>query len=237
QAFFKVYAQAKTDPERQKLREKYPEVAGKLAPKFLGLARQHPNDPAALDALVWVASNVRGGTGNQNPSAQALPTLRRDHRNSDKLGPVCDRLADRFDPESQQFLHGLMEESPSKDVRGRACLALAMQLRNWVEAREIAPEYEAIVGKENMARLKKADPGKLNREAEDLFERAVTRFADLKYGRGTIGDRARSDLFEMRHRAAGKEAREVEGTDADGKQFKLSDYRGKVVLLDFWGNW
>lgn len=35
----------------------------------------------------------------------------------------------------------------------------------------------------------------------------------------------------------GKPAPEIEGEDIDGKLFKLSDYRGKVVLLDFWGNW
>jgi cytochrome oxidase Cu insertion factor (SCO1/SenC/PrrC family) len=29
-------------------------------------------------------------------------------------------------------------------------------------------------------------------------------------------------------------AMEIEGADADGVPFKLSDYRGKVVLLDFW---
>ena len=34
-----------------------------------------------------------------------------------------------------------------------------------------------------------------------------------------------------------KEAPEIEGVDIDGKKFKLSDYRGKVVVLDFWGNW
>jgi peroxiredoxin len=35
----------------------------------------------------------------------------------------------------------------------------------------------------------------------------------------------------------GKHAPEIEGEDLDVKEFKLSDYRGKVVLLDFWGHW
>jgi peroxiredoxin len=35
----------------------------------------------------------------------------------------------------------------------------------------------------------------------------------------------------------GNLAPEIEGEDLDGKKFKLSDYKGKVVLLDFWGHW
>ena len=34
--------------------------------------------------------------------------------------------------------------------------------------------------------------------------------------------------------AVGTAAPDIEGEDSDGKTFKLSDYRGKVVLLDFW---
>lgn len=30
---------------------------------------------------------------------------------------------------------------------------------------------------------------------------------------------------------------DFEATDTDGVKFKLSDYRGKVVMLDFWGFW
>jgi hypothetical protein len=37
--------------------------------------------------------------------------------------------------------------------------------------------------------------------------------------------------------AIGQPAPEIVGHDIDGKPLKLSDYRGKVVLLDFWGNW
>ena len=35
----------------------------------------------------------------------------------------------------------------------------------------------------------------------------------------------------------GQLAPEIEGADLDGTDFKLSDYRGKVVMLDFWGDW
>ena len=42
---------------------------------------------------------------------------------------------------------------------------------------------------------------------------------------------------EPEHLAIGREAPQIEGNDVDGIPFKLSDYRGKIVVLDFWGNW
>ena len=35
----------------------------------------------------------------------------------------------------------------------------------------------------------------------------------------------------------GQPAPPTKGTDADGVVFQLSDYRGKVVMLDFWAEW
>ena len=35
----------------------------------------------------------------------------------------------------------------------------------------------------------------------------------------------------------GSLAPEIEGVDIDGVKFKLSDYRGEVIVLDFWGDW
>lgn len=36
---------------------------------------------------------------------------------------------------------------------------------------------------------------------------------------------------------AGDTIIEIKGKDIDGESFALSDYAGKVVLLDFWGDW
>ncbi|HVS37363.1 MAG TPA: hypothetical protein VMS17_17510 [Gemmataceae bacterium] len=35
----------------------------------------------------------------------------------------------------------------------------------------------------------------------------------------------------------GAAAPPTRGTDADGVAFQLSDYRGKAVMLEFWGDW
>jgi len=46
-----------------------------------------------------------------------------------------------------------------------------------------------------------------------------------------------SDLFVAEKLSIGCMAPDIVGKDHDGKEFKLSDYKGQVVLLDFWGIW
>lgn len=72
-------------------------------------------------------------------------------------------------------------------------------------------------------------------ESEKLFEEAADKYADVKTAfDGTVGKIAKRELLDLRYLSVGKAAPEVEGTDQDGKHFKLSDYKGKVVLLYFW---
>lgn len=47
----------------------------------------------------------------------------------------------------------------------------------------------------------------------------------------------RGAINSMTTLAVGSRAPEIEATDLDGETFKLSDYRGKAVLLSFWGDW
>jgi thiol-disulfide isomerase/thioredoxin len=52
-----------------------------------------------------------------------------------------------------------------------------------------------------------------------------------------LGEQAEAALFQMRNLEIGCTVPEIEGEDVDGKPMKLSDYRGKVVVITFWATW
>ena len=68
--------------------------------------------------------------------------------------------------------------------------------------------------------------------ARKLLREVIERWPDTSYAAD-----AKGYLFEAEHLQVGMVAPDFEATDQDGTKFKLSDYRGKVVLLDFWGFW
>jgi peroxiredoxin len=85
----------------------------------------------------------------------------------------------------------------------------------------------------------KEDEEQHYKQAARYFELTAKRYGDVVYfDKWTLGEISRNALFEVRHLRIGKTAPEIEGEDLDGKKLKLSDYRGKVVLLNFywWGN-
>lgn len=49
--------------------------------------------------------------------------------------------------------------------------------------------------------------------------------------------RAKGKLFRHENLVVGKPFPDFETVDVDGNAFKLSDYRGKVTVVDFWGFW
>jgi hypothetical protein len=106
------------------------------------------------------------------------------------------------------------------------------------ERPEMAARYEGLFGRDYLQTLQSGDRAKAIAEVESFFERAAEKYGEVKvpYG-GTVGEKSKSELDEIRHLSVGKEAREIEGEDQDGQRFKLSDYRGKVVLLYFWSEY
>jgi CubicO group peptidase (beta-lactamase class C family) len=252
------FRQAKTDLERKTAVESMAKFAG----RFVEFAEKHSNDPIALEALTqavrllnsvdsltqtaWEMSKTAfPDESKNNATEKAIALLLRDHIRSDQLGLVCERMRYGVRKEYETFLHQVMKESPHKEVQGLACLSLAEFLKShWQkldllkERPEFAERYQRLLGEKYFRELQRKGHINLGKEIETLLEQAATKFGDVKmpYG-GSVGEQAQGELFEMRHLTIGKEAADIEGRDQDGKPFKLSDYRGKVVLLYFWSEY
>lgn len=236
QAYMKAARAAKTDEERTKaFTEHYPK-ADKYAPRMVELAEKNAKEPFAIDALIWVVSGPGRGSSAKT-DIRAWELLFRDHIESEKLGAVCQMLTFSFNPSSETRLRTLFEKSPHRDVKGKALLALGQLLKNRPDALQQfkdRPELAKSLDVETKKLLER-DPKTLAKEAESILERAEKEFGDVKLQfYGTIAAKAKSELFDIRHLSVGMAAPDIEGQDQDGKKFKLSDYRGKVVLLDFW---
>jgi AhpC/TSA family len=237
-----------TDAERLKFVGRVYKHHFAVAVKLLALAEKYPNDPIALDALIQAVWQVNGTpwpvemVGEDTARPRAFELLQRDHSRSDKLGPLCQRIAYGFCKEYEPFLRTVLPMNPHKNVQATACLSLARYLNNRLqrvdlcrEQPELAQEFAGLFGKEYLAELLRQDRDKAIREIEAVYEEAAAKYADVKLeGGDTVAERAKAELFAIRHLSVRSEAPDIEGEDQDGKRFKLSDYRGKVVLLDFW---
>jgi hypothetical protein len=237
-----------TDAERLKFVGDVYKHRYALAQKFLTLAEKHPNDPIALDALMLAVWQVNGTpwpvelVGEDTARAKALELIQRDHLRSDKLGPLCQRVSYGFCKEYETFLRAVLAKNPHQNIQATVCLSLGHFLNNRLQRldlckaqTELAREFAGLYGKEYLAELLRQDRDKVIKEIEAVFEQAAEKYGDVKLpGGDTVAKRAKAELFGIRNLSVGKEAPDIEGEDQDGKRFKLSDYRGKVVLLDFW---
>ncbi len=221
------------------------------APKLVALAEKYPNDPIALDALiqaVWQVNTVPYPVemvGRDEARPRAFEILRRDHIRSEKIGPLCERISYGLCAEYEPFLREVLEQNPHKEVRAQACLALAHFLSNRTLKLDLvlvdpklAREFADLYGKDYLEGLRQRDRARATAEAEALLIRATRDYGDVKLPDGeSVAEKAEPELFGLRHLSVGKVAPDIEGPDQDGVKFKLSDYRGKVVLLDFWSEY
>jgi thiol-disulfide isomerase/thioredoxin len=91
------------------------------------------------------------------------------------------------------------------------------------------------LGRERAEQLGKLDPVTLREDAEQLLERVVRDYGDVldPVAFRPLGQQAEAALLGLRNPAIGHTAPQIAGDDVEGKSMKLSDYRGKVVLLNF----
>jgi hypothetical protein len=141
----------------------------------------------------------------------------------DRVQSLCQRFGRSADKGGELVLRTVLEKNAKREVQGMACLALGQLLKKRSEG---IPESQPEEAK------------KTQEEAEQFLTRAQKDYGDIKAGYlGSVARHAEGELFELLHLGKGMVVPDIEGEDLDAQKFKLSNYRGKVVLLDFWGNW
>lgn len=195
----------------------YPEAYRAFLPRFEKFIEEHRGSEPEARATLWLIQQtwwLREGNSMEKVNEAAMP-LAEDLLKRHPKSPQLDLLVEykyNFSKEQRETLFNrLLEVSPHATVKAAAHFGLAQG---------------------SPARNEDGSPN-------EHFALLTTEFAKVKWRETTYGAIAEAYLNPLSPAdlAPGKPAPEIEGIDHNGKPMKLSDYRGKVVLLDFWGDW
>jgi hypothetical protein len=182
-----------------------------LVAKAKAAAEQYAGTDDAVGFLVFV---VRNGGGDRETSGWAFERLADAHLEHPALAelgamlPMASRLVGE---DKVPALLDRLAASTNADLRGWALFARHKPTIDDAKV-DVASERYLVAKRELQKAAELATNARLKQQIDSAFV-------------------LREQL------GVGCTAPEIEGVDLDGVQFKLSDYRGKVVFLDFWGDW
>ena len=113
-------------------------------------------------------------------------------------------------PEARDFLRALAEKSTDAEIRALAAFSLALALE--------------------------ADGAPVREEALKFALAAVTVESEILLGSSSLKEMAKNLVVKLSHSVAGCPAPGLNLKGPDGKEVKLTDFRGRHVLLVFWNN-
>jgi hypothetical protein len=213
--FTKQYLAIFKDSQKIRGDEQQKQVQGvskEFAEKFYRLAEDNPNDSVAAGALFWILRHGAGSPVYQNAMDKLTALV------ADKAGnlPIA--------AEAMARLELILEKSSEPRVKASAAMGLGRVLS--AKALLLGLPHEVIQVQD--------EADKVAADAEKYLALVIDQ---LGRDNAALVKDAELELKALRTLRVGKKAPDIAGADFDGKQFKLSDYRGKVILLDFWGNW
>ena len=255
----RISPQVQADPER------YIKIYGQDTVEMiqqLGSASELKQKAEALFSRAITESNdlqtllsvVEQSTGASR--TVALTQLIENHAEEPSFVETVRSLAGRVTHSNshEQLLQTLLQADLSPHVQGPALLGLAKllhaqstlsrRLRGASQAQ--LDRYRRSYGAAYVARVAKLNSDNLIAAATVSLKRVIGNYADINgeiklngriLTRGTLGEQAKPILNELTQLSVGNLAPEIASEDLEGVPFKLSDYRGKVVMLDFWGHW
>lgn len=198
-----------------------PRPSEKFVPLFRAYAEEHAGKPEAVEALIWLVNE--GGSGNpmqpgESQATWAAEQLAKNHAADAALKEHIARLRYAYYDVGKKPMIALYERvievNKDKEIAGWAMFNLAYTLY------EESPHPNPDAATNDKKR------------AEELFRQTTEDYTGTP-----AADRAAGYIYEIENLQIGMKAPEIVGVDVNEKEIKLSQFRGQVVVLDFWGFW
>jgi thiol-disulfide isomerase/thioredoxin len=218
----KKLAAAGDPADKKSLQFQIKELHALTASDAIELAESGKKEDGGRDAAVF-ALELLGRfeiTGSDLDKASAI--VLEHHIGSPKIAPALEHMA-QAGRTGLEFLETVAEKATQPEVK-----ALALYYNALAEDAKATAAEGPTGDDEKIARVRL--------RAADMMEKAAQLAPDAKIGSGKLKDAVAAELVSLRI-GPGQPAPDVEGTDLDGKKVKLSSFRGKVVLFDFWATW
>ncbi len=205
---------AATEEEKNKFRASIPS-AGPYATTMMKLVQANLDQPDVVKGVNWLVT----GAASFPEGQEALKLLGTTFAGSKGIAEAIKQLEYHGLP-AEPVLKAVIEKNTNPEEKAAALYALgAIHFKNFDAS---ADRVSAAASKD---------------KALEYFQQLNANYADITIQGFKLSDFAFKMLFEMMSLQVGCEAPEIEGKDADGVAFKLSDYRGKHVIVIFWGGW
>jgi len=251
EAFTRASQEAKDDEERNRIFEEM-NPRETMLPKYLAFEEKHRGSPQALEALVNVAligQWPEPGSPSATGRAKCLDLVIKHYLDQAGTRLIVDTLEDwPQDEVARKFLDTMIEKSPFTSVRAAALLVQIKRDSHWFKLQNQLPvirkHFQAYIdegtapemraeGERLIAKLEELDREQLRRDLNEKLDH-LEKYADVELPLYGNGNRA---AWLLRHAInkviPGTQAPELEAFDLDGKQFRLSEHRGKHVVLIF----
>ncbi|MEM9941902.1 MAG: TlpA disulfide reductase family protein [Planctomycetota bacterium] len=210
--------------------------AGKYAAKFLDLARKYPNTKSAVSAVLFAVGQSSGGQ-----KVEAIDYLLDNYADRVRLDKIAESFKREIPSEQVEGWYQLMIEKATKDsIRASVMYDYAKyvaQLPTFQSTLKMNPQVADRIPPKQLEYIYAERTNQQTEKLAEILQEVIDKYGDLKKGKSTYRQLAQRERFDLLHLQVGQTAPDIEGKDLDDIPFKLSDYRGKVVMLDFWGHW
>jgi S1-C subfamily serine protease/thiol-disulfide isomerase/thioredoxin len=213
QDFAATLAQARTEEELADLSLKRNPIP-QFIERLFALADEARGTPADLQALMMICKLADSGPQSSEAFKRAQQRVLKDHLDDRELGKLIFVLSESANPQASKLLEAIEQKSSQREVRGMACFTRALLLSS-----------------------RKRQSSRTERATIESLEHVIKDYGDVPFKGNQLGKLAEPMLFELKYLGTGKKAPDIEGHELSGAELKLSDYQGKVVVLDFFANW